>query len=54
MTMSKIPALSQKVLAEWLRMPERQELFPGLPQGASIQTFFLLEKWIDVSVLEFY
>ena len=31
MTMSKIPALSQKVLAEWLRMPERQELFPGLP-----------------------
>ena len=33
MTMSKIPALSQKVLAEWLRMPERQELFPGLNLG---------------------
>ena len=31
MTMSKIPALSQKVLAEWLRMTERLELFPGLP-----------------------
>ena len=33
MTMSKFPALSQKVLAEWLRMPERQELFPGLVLG---------------------
>ena len=30
MTMSKIPALSQKVLAVWLRMTERLELFPGL------------------------
>ena len=31
MTMSKNPALSQKVLEDWLRLPERQDLFPGLP-----------------------
>ena len=33
MTMSKIPALLQKVLAQWLRLPEKQELFPGLPMS---------------------
>ena len=30
MTMSKNPALSQKVLENWLRLPESQELFAGL------------------------
>ena len=30
LTMSKNPALSQKVLENWLRLPERQELFAGL------------------------
>ena len=30
MTMSKNPALSQKVLEDWLRLPERQDLFAGL------------------------
>ena len=30
MTMSKNPALLQKVLEDWLRLPERQELFAGL------------------------
>ena len=30
MTMSKNHALSQKVLEDWLRLPERQELFAGL------------------------
>ena len=33
MTMSKNPALSQKVLQDWLRMPERPELFAGLTIG---------------------
>ena len=28
--MSKNPAFSQKVLEDWLRLPERQELFAGL------------------------
>ena len=40
MTMSKISASSQKVLAEWLRMPERQELFPGLVRVISIRENF--------------
>ena len=30
MTMSKNPTLLQKVLEDWLRLPERQELFAGL------------------------
>ena len=30
-TMSKNPAFSQKVFEDWLRIPERQELFAGLP-----------------------
>ena len=30
MTMSKNPALLQKVLENWLRLPESQELFAGL------------------------
>ena len=33
MTMSKNPALSQKVLENWLRLPESQELFAGLASG---------------------
>ena len=33
MTMSENPALLQKVLEDWLRLPERQELFAGLPTG---------------------
>ena len=32
-TMSKNPAFSQKVLKDWLRLPERQELFAGLGGG---------------------
>ena len=36
MTKSKIPALSQKVLAVWLRMTERLELFPGLVFGHTL------------------
>ena len=35
MTVSKNPALSQKVLEDWLRLPERQELFAGLLYGAT-------------------
>ena len=31
LTMSKNPALSQKILGDWFRLPERQELFAGLP-----------------------
>ena len=27
----KIPMLLQKVLQDWFTLPERQELFPGLP-----------------------
>ena len=34
MTMSKNPALSQKVLENWLRLPESQELFAGLLNGS--------------------
>ena len=30
-TMSKNPAFSQKILEDWLTLPERQELFAGLP-----------------------
>ena len=30
MTMTKNPTLLQKVLEDWLRLPERQELFSGL------------------------
>ena len=30
MTMSKNPVLLQKVLENWLRLPERQELFAGV------------------------
>ena len=29
-TMSKNPAFSHKVLEDWLRLPERQEVFAGL------------------------
>ena len=29
-TMSKNPAFSQKILEDWLTLPERQELFAGL------------------------
>ena len=32
-TMSKNPVFSQKVLENWLRLPERQKLFAGLPYG---------------------
>ena len=39
MTMSKNPALSQKVLENWLRLPERQELFAGLPRWSQEPTF---------------
>ena len=43
MTMSKIPALSQKVLAVWLKMTERLELFPGL-QGRETDSRFCQAK----------
>ena len=29
-TVSKNPALSQKILEDWLKLPESQELFAGL------------------------
>ena len=32
-TMSKNPAFSQKILEDWLTLPERQELFAGLVMG---------------------
>ena len=32
-TMSKNPAFSQKVVEDWLRLPEKQELFAGLGGG---------------------
>ena len=31
--MSKNPALLQKVFEDWLRLPERQELFAGLERS---------------------
>ena len=31
--MSKNPAFSQKILEDWLTLPERQELFAGLHFG---------------------
>ena len=34
--MSKNPAFSQNVLEDWLRLPERQELFAGLPEISTI------------------
>ena len=54
MTMSKIPALSQKVLAEWLRLPERQELFPGLGGIArdAVATFDF-NQLLLISLVEF-
>ena len=33
MTMSKNSTLSQEVLEDWLRLPERQELFAGREGG---------------------
>ena len=33
MTLSKNPALLQKVFEDWLRLPERQDLFAGLLDG---------------------
>ena len=38
MTKSKNHAVSQKVLEDWLRLPERQELFAGLI--LTVLTFF--------------
>ena len=35
-TMSKNPAFSQKILEDWLTLPERQELFAGLISGLGI------------------
>ena len=48
MAMLQNPALSQKVLKDWFRLPERQELFPGL---------FVLPSMIDTkdsSFLQFF
>ena len=39
MTMSKIHALLQKVLEDWLRLPERQELFAGLLISTAFQNY---------------
>ena len=33
MTVSKNPALLQKILEDWLRLPESQEIFAGLVTG---------------------
>ena len=51
MTMSRNPAMSQKFLENWLRLPESQELFAGLPYCAALsrETFLLL--FIETSEL---
>ena len=45
-TMLKNPALLQKVLEDWLRLPKRQELFAGLSDGRfqSYQNSWCYEK----------
>ena len=48
MTVSKNPALSQKILEDLLRLPESQELFTGLPSGLNILSNFSVLHNLDV------
>ena len=53
MTMSKIHALLQKVLEDWLRLPERQELFAGLLDVTTLNELFNKDSSNDVELCYF-
>ena len=49
--MSKNPALLQKVLEDWLRLQERQELFAGLPIILEISALCLRFHFLRVLLI---
>ena len=51
MTVSKNLALSQKILEDWLRLPESQELFAGLVE---VVVVMVVVSSVASTVLDFY